>query len=58
MSDSLSTLQSLQPLLAPALGSPAPGCIIRVTFGQFSGRLACIVTDYGAAPCPYLAKVH
>jgi hypothetical protein len=58
MSHSMTTLQCLQPLLAPALSPPAPGSIVRVTFGQFSGRVACIVAHYdGSAECPYLMKL-
>jgi hypothetical protein len=57
MSGSLSTLQCLQPLLAPAHGHPSPGCMVHVAFGQHSGRLGCIVKDYGAVACRYLVKL-
>jgi hypothetical protein len=57
MSSSVSTLQRLQPLLAPEHSYPAAGCIVRITFGQFSGRIASIVADYGAIACPFLLKL-
>ena len=57
MPNSLSTLQCLQPLLAPARAPPALGTIVRLTFGQFSGRVACIVADSRSAECPYLVKL-
>ena len=57
MSSSVSTLQRLQPLLAPAHSHPALGCIVRITFGEFSGRIASIVADYGGISCPFLLKL-
>ena len=57
MSSRLSTVQCLQPLLAPALSPPAAGSIVRITFGEFSGRVACIVCDYGTGACPYLLQL-
>jgi hypothetical protein len=57
MSSRLSTVQCLQPLLAPAHSPPAAGSIVRITFGEFSGRVACIVCDYGTGVCPYLLQL-